>query len=174
MRSKVPSWHRWSCQIVRLSSVDECHGCGLQDVPSKTMDTSHRLRRALLAGVRASSGIVTGEPVFVAKSQENQNLGADGTCYPSLVWSNHCCWQREEQRVCVLSWSSDEGRTGMPRKASVAEHTTKEKALSLDKNDLSWEQPLLDESGEFHESETPDTMARPLGRRGQFTYERRW
>ena len=67
----------------------------------------------------------------------------------------------------------------MPRKASVAEQmswdiTTKEKALSLDKNDLSWEQPLLDESSEFHESETPDTMARPLGRRGQFTYERRW
>ena len=61
MRSKVPSWPRWSCQIVRLSSVDECKGCGLQD-------TSHRLRRALLAGVRASShtqGIETGEPVVV-------------------------------------------------------------------------------------------------------------
>ena len=43
--------------------------------------------------------------------------------------------------------------------------TTKEKALfemALDKENLSWEQPLLDESGEFHESETPDTMARPL------------
>ena len=34
-RSKVENWHRWSCQITRLSSVDECHGCGLHDVPSK-------------------------------------------------------------------------------------------------------------------------------------------
>ena len=35
MRSKAANWHRWSCQITRLNSVDECHGCGLQDVPSK-------------------------------------------------------------------------------------------------------------------------------------------
>ena len=57
------------------------------------------------------------------------------------------------------------------RKASVAEHmkmswdiTTKEKALfemTLDNDNLSWKEPLLDKSGEFHESETPDTMARP-------------
>ena len=30
------------------------------------------------------------------------------------------------------------------------------------KENLSWEEPLLDESGEFHESEMPDTTARPL------------
>ena len=56
------------------------------------------------------------------------------------------------------------------RKGSVTEQmswhiTTKEKALfetALDKENLSWEEPLLDESGEFHESDTPDTMARPL------------
>ena len=35
MRSKVANWHRWSCRITRLSSVDERHGGGLQDVPSK-------------------------------------------------------------------------------------------------------------------------------------------
>ena len=43
--------------------------------------------------------------------------------------------------------------------------TTKEKALfetALDKENISWEEPLLDESGEFHESEMPDTTARPL------------
>ena len=43
--------------------------------------------------------------------------------------------------------------------------TTKEKALfemALDKEDLSWEEPLLDESGEFHESETPEMMSRPM------------
>ena len=55
MRCKVVSWHRWSCQITRLSLVDDCHGCGLQDVRFETMDASHRLRRALSAGVRASS-----------------------------------------------------------------------------------------------------------------------
>ena len=41
----------------------------------------------------------------------------------------------------------------------------KEKALyetAPDKENLSWEEPLLDESGEFHDPETPDTMARPL------------
>ena len=40
--------------------------------------------------------------------------------------------------------------------------TTKEKALfetALDKENLSWEEPLPDEPGEFHESEKPDTMA---------------
>ena len=26
-RSKVENWHRWNCQITRLSSDDECHGC---------------------------------------------------------------------------------------------------------------------------------------------------
>ena len=62
------------------------------------------------------------------------------------------------------------------RQASVAEQmswdiTTKENALfatALDKENLSCEEPLLDESGEFHESETPDTMARPLKRSSPF------
>ena len=31
---------------------------------------------------------------------------------------------------------------------------------ALDKEHLSWEEPLLDESSEFQESEKPDTMAR--------------
>ena len=68
------------------------------------------------------------------------------------------------------------------RKASVAEQkswdiTTKEKALfemTLDE-EREWEEPLLDESGEFHESETPDTMARPLNVNEEpLTNERRW
>ena len=33
---------------------------------------------------------------------------------------------------------------------------------ALDKENLLWKEPLLDESGEFHESETPDTTARQL------------
>ena len=55
-------------------------------------------------------------------------------------------------------------------RGSVAEQVswdimTKEKALfetALDKENLSWEERLLDESGECHESETPNTMARLL------------
>ena len=39
--------------------------------------------------------------------------------------------------------------------------TTKEKAL-FETVLLSWEEPLLDEPGEFSESEMPDTTARPL------------
>ena len=55
------------------------------------------------------------------------------------------------------------------RKASVAEQerwdiTTKEEALSesaLDKENVSWEEPLLDESGEFLDTEMPDTAVEP-------------
>ena len=56
-----------------------------------------------------------------------------------------------------------------PEGARVAEQMswdiTKEKALfemALETENLSWKERLLDESGEIHESETPDTMARPL------------
>ena len=53
------------------------------------------------------------------------------------------------------------------RKASVAEQmssdiTTKEQALfemTLEKENLSWEEPLLEETGEFLDSEMPDTVA---------------
>ena len=43
--------------------------------------------------------------------------------------------------------------------------TTNKKALfetALDKENLPWEEFLLDESGEFHDSEMPDTTTRPL------------
>ena len=55
------------------------------------------------------------------------------------------------------------------RKASVDEQmswdiTTKEKTLfehALDEENLSWEEPLLDGSGEFHDAEEPDIAAEP-------------
>ena len=94
------------------------------------------------------------------------NRRADSTSHPVVVWSSHCC--REKNNVFV----SYRGRVTKVapeclRKASVAEQmswdiTTKEKALfetALDKENLSWEEPLLDESRKFHESETPDTTA---------------
>ena len=73
MRSKVANWHRWSCQITRLSLVDECHGCGLQDVPSKTMDTSHRVRGS---SEFTHPGIVTGELVFVWRKVKKNRTDA--------------------------------------------------------------------------------------------------
>ena len=87
-------------------------------VAFETMDTSHRLRRALLAGVRESShtqGVVTGELFFSwAKSQEEQNRRADSTCYPSVVCGPATVVGKEKNNLfCVLSWSSDECCTGM-------------------------------------------------------------
>ena len=35
IESKVVNWRHCSYQIMHLRSVDECHGCGLLDVPSK-------------------------------------------------------------------------------------------------------------------------------------------
>ena len=85
----------------------------------ETMDTCHRLRRALSAGVRASAhtqGIVNGELVCLAEGQEKPNRRADGTCYPSVVWSSHCGRQTEEQCVRVLSRSRDKSCTKMSPK----------------------------------------------------------
>ena len=55
----------------------------------------------------------------------------------------------------------------MPPKGCAAEQmswdiTTKEKCeIALDKENLSWEEPLLDESGEFLDTEMPDTAVEP-------------
>ena len=54
----------------------------------KTVDTSHRVRRALLAGVRASShtqGIVTGELVFVWRKVK-KNLSDARTALVTHRW----------------------------------------------------------------------------------------
>ena len=68
-RSRAANWHRWSCQITRRSSARRAF---------ETMDTSHRLRRSLLAVVRASShtqGIVNGELVYVwRKVKKNRTV----------------------------------------------------------------------------------------------------
>ena len=68
------------------------------------------------------------------------------------------------------------------RKASVAEQmswdiTTKEKTLfenALDEENLLWEEPVLDKSGEYLDAEMPDIAAETAEsrRRGQFTRER--
>ena len=145
--------------------VDECHGCGRQRRAFETMDTSHRVRRALLAGVRASSHthrIVTGELVFVWRRVMKNRTDAR-TALVTHRWYGPAIVGTEKNNVFV----SYRGRVTKvaPKcllKASVAEQmswdiTTKEKALfetALDKENRSWEEPLLDESGEFHESES--------------------
>ena len=52
------------------------------------------------------------------KSRKKQHRRADGACYPSV--SRHCCPQREEQRVCVLSRSRDESCTRMSPKGKCS------------------------------------------------------
>ena len=134
----------------------------------ESMDTSDCLRRALLELERVKTqGIVTGELVFVwRKSRKTEPTRGQHRWYgPAIVVG------QEKNHMFV----SHRGRVtkvalGCLRKASVAEQmiwdiTTKEKGLfemTLDKENLSREEPLLNESGKFHESETPDTMARPL------------
>ena len=86
----------------------------------ETMDTSHRLRRALSADVRASAhaqGIVNGELVYVwRKVKKNRTDARTALVTHRLVWPRHCSRQREEQRVRFLSWSLDESRTRMSPK----------------------------------------------------------
>ena len=71
----------------------------------------HRVRRALLEGVRANShtqGIVTGELFVWRKVNKNRTDARTALVTLGGVVQRYCCWQREEQRVCVLSWSTDE------------------------------------------------------------------
>ena len=140
----------------------------------ETMDTSHRLRRALLAGVRASShtqGIETGELVFVWRKVKKNRTDA----WRALVthrWYGPAIVVGKENNHVIVSYLCRVTKVAPEcfRNASFAEQmswdiTTMEKALfemTLDKENLSWEEPLLDESGEVHEFETPHTMARPL------------
>ena len=54
-------------RITRLSSVDECHGCGLLDVPSNpwTPVTVSDVRREPVFEQARTHGIVNGELVHV-------------------------------------------------------------------------------------------------------------
>ena len=139
----------------------------------ETMDTSHRARRALLAGVRASSHTqrnVTGELVFVLRKATKNRTDARTAFFTHRWYGPAIVFGKQKNNESV----SNRGRVTKValeclRKASVAELmswdiTTKDKALfetALDKENLSWEEPLLDESGEFHDSEKSDTMTRP-------------
>ena len=134
------------------------------------MDTSHRSRRARLAGVRANAhtqGIVNGELVYVWRKVKKNRTDARTALGTHRWYSPAMVLGKEMNNVFV----SHRGRVTKiaPEclgKVSVAEQmswdmTTKEKALfesALDKENLSWEEPLLDESVEFPDAEMRDTL----------------
>ena len=110
---------------------------------------------------------MNGEPVYcLAKGQEKQNRRADGTRYPS--WYSPAMVLGKEMNNVFVS-HRDRVTKIAPEclgKVSVAEQmswdmTTKEKALfesALDKENLSWEELLLDESVKFPDAEMRDTL----------------
>ena len=119
----------------------------------KTMDTSHRLRRALLAGVRARShtqGIVNGELAYVWRRIQP-------------------LWLTKKRTVCSFCYRGRVTKVAPEclEKTGVAEQmswdiTTKEKVWfekTLDGEDHSWEEPMLDESGGSLDTEMPDMAA---------------
>ena len=130
-RSKVANWHRWICRVTRLSSVDECHGCGLHDVPSEPWTRVHRLRRSLLAGVRGSSlnqGIVNGELVYVCERSRTELV--------THRWHGPAIVVGKEKNNVFVSYRGGVTKvaTECLRKASASEPmswdiTTKEKTL---------------------------------------------
>ena len=107
----------------------------------------------------------------MAKSQEKTRTDAR-TALVTHRWHGPAIVVGKEKNNVLVSYRGRVTKVAPEclRKASVAEQmswdiTTKENALfevTLDKENLSWEEPLLDNSGVFHESETPDTLARPL------------
>ena len=136
----------------------------------ETMDTSHTLRRALLAGVRASGhtqGIVNGELVYVWRKVKKNRTDARMALGTHRWYSPAMVVGKEMNNVFV----SNRGHVTQVApeclgKVSVAEQmswdmTTKEKTLfesALEKENLSWEELLLDESVEFPDAEMPDTL----------------
>ena len=129
MRSKVANWRRWSCQITHLSSVDECHGYGARRA-FETMDTGHRLRPAVVAGVRASAHT---QEIVNAESREKNSTDAR----TALV--THPCpgiVVRKEKNNVFVSYRGRVTKVAPEclRKASVVEQmswdiTTKEQVL---------------------------------------------
>ena len=121
----------------------------------ETMDTSHRLRRALLAGVRASSHthwIVNGELVCVWRKVKKNRTDAR-TALVTHRWYGPASVVGKEKNNAFVSYRGRVTKVAPEclRKASVAEQmswdiTTKVKALfekALDGKDLSWEDFIL-------------------------------
>ena len=115
----------------------------------ETLDTSHRLRRALLAGVRAnghSQGIVNGELVYLWRKAKKNRTDAR-TAHVTHRWYGPAIVVGKEKDSVLVSYRGRVTKVAPEflRKASVAEQmswdiTTKETALfekALDVKDLS-------------------------------------
>ena len=153
----------------------------------ETMDTSHRVRRALYAGVRASSHThrsVTGELVLVWRRVKKNRTDAR-TALVTHQWYGPAIVFGKEKNNVFVSYGGRVTKVAPEclRKASVAEQkswdiTTKEKALfetALDEENLLWEEPLLDESSEFtrHDGETAEDVNSPMNDDGDLPFSDR-
>ena len=133
----------------------------------ETMDTSHRLKRALLASVRAHAheqGIVNGEVVYVwrkvkkSRTDARTALVTDGWYGPAIVVG-------QEKNNLFVSYRGGLTKVAPEclRKASVAEQMRWDmfNEGALDGEGPSWEEPMLGESGGSLHRERPDMAAEP-------------
>ena len=148
MRSRVSSWHRLPDHTPEFGRGKSWLWAARRAF--ETMDTSHRLRRALLAGIPASShtqGIVTGELVSVWRKIKKNRTDAR-TALVTHRWYGPATVVGKEKNNVFVSFRGRVTKVAPEciRKASVADQmswviTTKEKALfetALDKENLSW------------------------------------
>ena len=119
-RSRAANWHL--CKLPDHSPEFGRRmviGCGAARRAFETMDTSRRLKTC--ASQCSSICSHTGDcerraGLCVAEGQEKPNRRTDCTCYPSVVWSSHCGWQRKEQCVRFLPRFRDKCCTGLSPK----------------------------------------------------------
>ena len=139
----------------------------------EAMDTCHRLRNTRFAGARHSSrtqGIVNGELVYVWRKVK-ENRTDTRTALVTHRWYGPAIVVGKEKNSVFVSHRGRVTKVAPEclRQASVAEQmswdiTTTEKALfekALGGEDLSWEEPMLDESGGSLDTEMPDMAAEP-------------
>ena len=154
MKSAVTNRRHWNCKITHLSSVDECHGFCAARSAFETMDTGHRLRRALLAGVRPSShtqgaerrtGFCLAERSREPRPTREQRSSPIG-CMVQQVLSA----KSRTTCSCLVEDASQKVAPECLRQASVAEQTrwdnmTKEKhspKMRLMKRTSRWQNPF--------------------------------
>ena len=137
VRSKVANWHRWSCQITRLSSVDESHVCGCMTCLRNHGHESPCETRVVGRGSSEFThpGIMTGELVFVCRKVKKTEPTREQHLLPICSVVQPLLLAKRKNNVFV----SSRGRVTKVapeclQKASVAEQmswdiTTKKTAL---------------------------------------------
>ena len=135
------------------------------ELPDHSLEFGRRM--SWLWSARRAFGFVTGE-LFLRKVKKKQNRRGQHLL-PNRWYAPAIVVGKERNNVFVF-YRGRATKVALEclRKASVAanelgHHDEGESPFETapDEENLSWEEPLLVESGEFHESEKPDTMARP-------------